>query len=48
MKLQIFSKNIVHENINDYQIIECPICNREIKPYWEAVIPSIFVKEVNL
>ncbi len=31
-----FSKDkVVHENINDHQIVECPICNREIEPYWE-------------
>jgi hypothetical protein len=36
MKIRFFSKNkVVHENINEHQIIECPICNREIKPYWE-------------
>ncbi len=32
MKLRIFSKNkVVHENIYDHQMVECPICNREIK-----------------
>jgi len=36
MKLCFFSKRkVVHENINDHQIVECPICNREIIPYWE-------------
>ncbi len=36
MKLRFFSKNkVVHKNINEHQIVECPICNREIKPYWE-------------
>ncbi len=36
MKLHFFSESkVVHENINDHQIVECPICNREIKPYWE-------------
>jgi len=32
-----FSKNkIVHQNIDDHEKIECPICNREIVPYWES------------
>ena len=36
MKLRFFSKNkVVHENINDHEIVECPICNRKIQPYWE-------------
>jgi len=36
MKIHFFSKKkVVHENINDHQIIECPICNSDIKPYWE-------------
>ena len=36
MKLHFFSKNkVVYENINDHQMVECPICNREIKPFWE-------------
>jgi hypothetical protein len=36
MKLYFFSKSkVVHENINDHQIVECPICNRKIQPYWE-------------
>lgn len=26
---------VVHENVNDHEKVECPICNREIKPYWE-------------
>lgn len=25
----------LHQNINDHEKIECPICTREIKPYWE-------------
>ncbi|MCH7967219.1 MAG: hypothetical protein IIB02_07390 [Thaumarchaeota archaeon] len=25
----------LHENLNDYENVECPICNREIKPCWE-------------
>ncbi len=25
----------VHENLNDHEKVECPICNREIQPYWE-------------
>lgn len=28
-------KRIVHENIKDHEIVECPICNNEITPYWE-------------
>ena len=37
MKLLFFSKNkLVHDNNNDHQIVECPICNREIIPYWES------------
>jgi len=36
MKLRFFSKNkLVHDNNNDHQKVECPICNREITPYWE-------------
>ena len=32
MKIRFFSKNkVVHENINDHQIDECPICKRAIK-----------------
>ena len=27
---------IVHCNENDHEKIECPICNREIQPYWES------------
>ena len=31
-----FSKNkVVHENIDDHGKVECPVCNREIQPYWE-------------
>ena len=31
-----FSKNkVVHQNIDDHKIVECPICNRDIQPYWE-------------
>ncbi len=25
----------LHENLNDHEKVECPICNREIEPYWE-------------
>jgi len=33
---QFFSKNkVVHTNSNDHGTVECPICSREIKPYWE-------------
>ena len=36
MNLRFFSKRkLVHENISEHQIVECPICNSEIKPYWE-------------
>ena len=28
-------KRIVHEIIEDHGKVECPICNREITPYWE-------------
>lgn len=32
-----FSKNkIVHENINDHDEVECPICGSKIQPYWET------------
>ncbi len=52
MKLQFFSKNkVVHENINDHEKTECPICNREITPYWEprynGVRASCDVCEIN-
>jgi transcription elongation factor Elf1 len=37
MSTLFFSKNkVVHQNIDDHGKIECPICNREIQPYWEA------------
>ncbi len=36
MKLRFFSKSkVVHENIDDHQRVECPICNLNVKPYWE-------------
>ena len=25
----------LHQNIDDHKIVECPICSREINPYWE-------------
>ena len=25
----------LHENLEDHGKVECPICNREIIPYWE-------------
>ena len=28
-------KKILHKNKGDYKIVQCPICNREIQPYWE-------------
>jgi len=28
-------KKTVHKNINDHNKVECPICHREIKAYWE-------------
>jgi transcription elongation factor Elf1 len=37
-KFNIVIKNkrrTVHENIKDHGKVECPICNREIIPYWE-------------
>ena len=27
--------NNVHENINDYKIVECSNCNSKVKLYWE-------------
>ena len=27
---------ILHKNFEDHKKTECPICNREIKPYWES------------
>ena len=37
MNLKFFSKNkVVHENVNDHKVINCPICNSEIQPYWES------------
>ena len=42
MKLRFFSKNkVVNENINEHQMVECPICNREIKPYWEPCYSGV-------
>jgi hypothetical protein len=36
MRLRFFSKNkVVHENTDEHELVECPICKREIKPYWE-------------
>ncbi|GFN39749.1 MAG: conserved hypothetical protein [Marine Group I thaumarchaeote] len=26
---------VLHKNIGDHEKIECPVCNREIIPYWE-------------
>jgi len=26
----------LHRNLNDHAKIECPICNREVTPYWES------------
>jgi hypothetical protein len=34
-------KRIVHENIKDHGKVECPICNREITPYWEHGIMAL-------
>ncbi len=28
-------QKVIHENLNDHEKVECPICNREIQPYWE-------------
>ena len=28
-------KRILHKNKGDHKIVRCPICNREIEPYWE-------------
>ncbi len=31
------SKNkVVHENIDDHEKVECPVCNRMVTPYWES------------
>jgi C4-type Zn-finger protein len=36
LKLVIkFGKKILHTNKADHAKAECPICNREINPYWE-------------
>ncbi len=36
MFLSFFSrKKKVHENKDDHEIVECPICNGAVKPYWE-------------
>jgi len=26
---------VLHKNHDDHKIVQCPICNREIQPYWE-------------
>ncbi len=26
---------VLHKNYDDHKIVRCPICNREIQPYWE-------------
>jgi hypothetical protein len=39
MKIKFVSKHdgkILHENYDEHEKIECPICNREIHPYWES------------
>lgn len=28
-------ERILHKNEGDHKIVRCPICNREIVPYWE-------------
>jgi len=28
-------ERILHKNEGDHKIVRCPICNREIEPYWE-------------
>jgi transposase-like protein len=28
-------ENTVHKNINDHQMVECPICKNDVQPYWE-------------
>lgn len=36
-KIKIKSNGkILHLNIQDHQTVECPICNQNIKPYWES------------
>ncbi len=38
LKILVYSsscKCVVHENINDHEKIECPVCNSEIELYWE-------------
>lgn len=34
-RIFISKKKVVHENIEDHPMVECPICNREIQPYCE-------------
>jgi len=36
-KIKIISKNdkILHDNNYDHQTVGCPMCNRNIIPYWE-------------
>ena len=36
MRILFFSRQkTVHENSDEHQTTECPICNLEIVPYWE-------------
>ncbi|PJC50748.1 MAG: hypothetical protein CO032_03120 [Nitrosopumilales archaeon CG_4_9_14_0_2_um_filter_34_16] len=37
-KIKIISQKgrILHDNNYDHQTVECPICNRDIVPYWES------------
>ncbi|MFQ5781874.1 MAG: hypothetical protein ACE5GR_02315 [Nitrosopumilus sp.] len=36
-KIKITSNGkILHSNKEDHKTVECPICNQEIRPYWES------------
>jgi len=43
------SKNrTLHENLNDHEKVECPICNSEIQPYHVTMELEQLVKSVEL
>ena len=44
---RFFSMNkVVHQNIDDHGKVECPICNREIQPYWEPRYTGIRLRNM--
>ncbi|QLH07465.1 hypothetical protein C5F50_10580 [Nitrosopumilus ureiphilus] len=44
-KINITSNGkILHLNKYDHQLVECPICNQEIQPYWESRYNGIRAK----